>query len=93
MPNERELALRRGAREEEAQAVLAACRVLVGVSAQSVAELEDVVDLIEFRALVIVASRGCVSLSELADAANLHLTSASRLCERLVVKGFIKPCR
>ena len=75
--------------DEEAEALLAASRVLVGVSAQSIAVVEDVVDLIEFRALVVVASRGSVSLSELSDAARFHLTRASRLCDRLVAKGLI----
>lgn len=69
--------------------MLAACRVLVAVSAQSIAAVEDAVDLIEFRALVVVASQGSVSLSELAEAAHFHLTRASRLCDRLVGKGLI----
>lgn len=89
MTNERQSPRRRDAHDEEAEAVLAACRVLVAVSAQSIAAVEDVVDLIEFRALVVVASRGSVSLSELSDAAHFHLTRASRLCDRLVVKGLI----
>ncbi len=89
MPDERQTPRRRGAHDKEAGAVLGACRVLVAVSAQSVAAVEDVADLIEFRALVIVASGGSVSLSTLAEAANIHLSRASRLCDRLVVKGLI----
>ncbi|MDQ2846305.1 MAG: MarR family transcriptional regulator [Actinomycetota bacterium] len=73
----------------EAAAVLGACRVLVAVSAQSIAAVGDVADLTQVRALVIVASRGSVSLGELATAANIHLTRASRLCDRLVAKGLI----
>jgi DNA-binding MarR family transcriptional regulator len=67
--------------------VLAACRVLAGVSAQSVAAVEDVVDLIQFRALVVVASRGSVSLGELAEATQIHLSRASRMCDRMVGMG------
>jgi DNA-binding MarR family transcriptional regulator len=89
MPKERASSRRHSTHDEETEALLAACRLLVAISAQSVAAVEDVVDLIEFRALVIVASRGSVSLSELADAANIHLTRASRLCDRLVGKGLI----
>lgn len=89
MANEREAATRRDPHDEEAEALLAACRVLVAVSAQSIAAVEDVVDVIEFRALVVVASRGSVSLSELSDGARFHLTRASRLCDRLVGKGLI----
>ncbi|MDQ6659011.1 MAG: MarR family transcriptional regulator [Actinomycetota bacterium] len=73
----------------EAEAILAACRVLVAVSARSIAAVENVADLTQVRALVVVASRGSVSLGELAVAANIHLTRASRLCDRLVAKGMI----
>lgn len=89
MTNEHQSPRRRDAGAAEAEALLAACRVLVAVSAQSIAAVEDVVDLIEFRALVVVASRTSVSLSELSDAAHFHLTRTSRLCDRLVVKGLV----
>ena len=39
--------------------------------------------------MVVIASRGSVSLSELSEAMNIHLTRASRLCDRLVVNGLI----
>lgn len=77
------------AHDGEADALLAACRVLVAVSAQSIAAVEDVADLTQVRALVVVASRGSVSLSELSEAANIHLTRASRLCDRLVLMGLL----
>jgi DNA-binding MarR family transcriptional regulator len=51
--------------------------------------VSDEVDLAQFRALVVVASRGSVSLRELAEAAQLHLSRASRLCDRLVIDGLI----
>lgn len=69
--------------------MLAACRVLVAVSARSMAAVEDVADLTQVRALVVVASRGSVSLSELAAATSIHLTRASRLCDRMVANGLI----
>lgn len=74
---------------DEVDALLAACQVLVGISAQSVAAVSDVADLIQVRALVVVAGRGSVSLSELATAMDIHLTRASRLCDRLVLKGLL----
>jgi len=86
---ERPSSRQRNAHREEEEAVLAACRVLVAVSAQSMAAVEDVADLTQVRALVVVASRGSVSLSELAAATNIHLTRASRLCDRLVASGLI----
>ena len=47
-----------GTRDGEAEAVLAASRVLVAVSVQSIASVEDVADLTQVRALLVVASRG-----------------------------------
>lgn len=68
---------------EELDALLAASRTLVAISVQSVVT-QDSFDLTHIRALVVVASRGAVSLSELADALRMHLSTASRLCDRLV---------
>lgn len=75
--------------KDEIDALLAACQVLVGISAQSMVAVSDVADLIQVRALVVVAGRGSVSLSELATAMDIHLTRASRLCDRLVLKGLL----
>lgn len=73
----------------QAEAVLGACRVLVAMAARSIAAVEESADLLQVRVLVVIASRGPVSLGELAAAAGLHLTRASRLCERLVRAGLI----
>lgn len=89
MPNERSSPQRRDAHDGEVEVVLAACRVLVSVSAQSIAAVEGVADLTQVRALVVIASQTSVSLSELSEATNIHLTRASRLCDRLVTKGLV----
>ncbi|MEJ7648840.1 MAG: MarR family transcriptional regulator [Nakamurella sp.] len=68
---------------------MATSRVLVAISAQSIAAVQDVVDLVHIRALVVIAGRGSVSLSELAEFTDLHLTRASRLCVRLEAEGLI----
>ena len=75
--------------DAQAEAVLSACRVLVAVAAQSIAAVEESADLLQVRALVVIASRGPVSLGELATSAGLHLTRASRLCDRMVRAGLI----
>jgi DNA-binding MarR family transcriptional regulator len=80
---------RRPKDNEEADIVLAGCRFLVALSAQSIAAVEDVADVAQVRALVVISSRGSVSLGALAVAANLHLTRASRLCDRMVAEGLI----
>ncbi len=74
---------------EEVDAVLEACRSLVAVSAWSVETVADRVDLVQLRILVVLAARGAGSLKDVAEAAHLHLTRASRSCDRLVGKGFI----
>ena len=89
MMNERLPRRGRPADDADADAVLAACRVLVALSAQSIAAVEDLADVVQVRALVVISSRGSLSLSELASAADLHLTRASRLCDRMVAKGLI----
>ena len=74
---------------EEIDAVLDACRSLVAISAWSVEAVADEVDLVQLRILVVLASRGAASLKDVAEAAHLHLTRASRSCERLVGKKLI----
>jgi DNA-binding MarR family transcriptional regulator len=69
-------------------AVLLASRALVGVAARSLAEVEDQVTLPQFRALVVLATRDR-NLGELADALDVHPSSATRLCARLEGKGLI----
>lgn len=74
---------------DDIDAVLDACRSLVAISAWSVEAVADRVDLVELRILVVLATRGASSLKDLADATGLHLSRASRACERLVGKELI----
>lgn len=73
----------------DVDAVLDACRSLVAISAWSVEAVADQVDLVELRILVVLDTRGASSLKALADAAHLHLSRASRACDRLVGKNLI----
>jgi DNA-binding MarR family transcriptional regulator len=63
--------------------------VLVALSAQSIAAVDDLADVTQVRVLVIVASMEPVSLGVLAEAAQLHPSTASRLCDRMVGEGFL----
>lgn len=69
-------------------AVLLASRALVGVAARSLAAVEDQVTLTQYRVLVVLAS-GDRNLGELAEALDVHASSATRLCDRLAAKGLI----
>jgi DNA-binding MarR family transcriptional regulator len=71
-------------------AVLLASRALMGVVVRSLAIVEDDVTLVQYRALVVLASRGKQGGSELADALGVQPSTATRLCDRLVAKGFIR---
>lgn len=75
--------------DPEVEAVMAAARVLVAVSARSVAELEDVVTLPQFRVLVVVASRGPLNLGAVAAGLGVHPSNATRAVERLVGLGLL----
>lgn len=76
--------------ESEVSAVLAASRALVGVAAQSIAAVERMADVLELRVLVVVSQRGAASLREVADGLDLHMSTASRLCDRMVAEGLLE---
>lgn len=74
---------------DEVDAVMAATRVLVALSARSVAGLDGQITLPQFRALVMVASSGPVNLGAVARALGVHPSNATRACDRLVGAGLL----
>lgn len=70
--------------------ILLASRALVGVAARSLAATEAKVTLPQYRALVLVGSKGEQNVSNLADALEIHPSTATRLCDRLIAKGLIE---
>ena len=76
-------------RSDVADALLRASRALVGVAARSLADVDEVT-LPQFRALVVLSSRGATAMTDLAHALDVHPTTATRLCDRLVDKGLIR---
>jgi DNA-binding MarR family transcriptional regulator len=77
-------------KEDDATAgVLVASRALVGVAARSLAAVEDDVTLTQYRALVLLGSRGEQNVSTLAAALAIHPSTTTRLCDRLAAKGLI----
>lgn len=73
----------------QVDAVMAAALVLVSVVASSVAEVEDQVSLPQLRVLVMLATRGPLNLSAVADALRVHPSNATRQVERLVVAELV----
>ncbi len=74
---------------EVIDAVLTASRVLVAVAARSLAEHEAEISLQQYRALVVIASRGPQRPVDLAEALGLDPSTITRLCDRLIVKRLI----
>ena len=72
-----------------ADAVLTASRVLVAVAARSLAQHESEVSLPQYRALVVLGSRGSQRPVDLAQALGVDPSTATRMCDRLVRKGLI----
>jgi DNA-binding MarR family transcriptional regulator len=69
--------------------VLTASRVLVAVAARSLAAHEGEISLQQYRALVVLASRGPQRPVDLAQALGVDPSTATRLCDRLVHKRLI----
>jgi DNA-binding MarR family transcriptional regulator len=75
---------------EPVDAVLRASRVLVSVAARSLADVDEDVTLPQYRALVVLASRGRQRSGDLAAALGSHPSTVTRLCDRLVAKGLVE---
>jgi DNA-binding MarR family transcriptional regulator len=78
-----------GDRERVVDAILLASRVLVGVAARSLAAVDPDVTLPQYRALVVLATAGPKNLGRLSELLEVHSSTATRLCDRLVAKGLI----
>ncbi len=64
-------------------------QVLVGVTAQSLSAVVDVVTLPQLRVLVMIAGRGPLNINTVARALGVHPSNATRACDRLVTAGLL----
>ena len=71
-------------------AVLTASRTLVAVATQSLGAAADETTIAQYRALVVLASRGPQRLVDLSAALGVAPSTAGRMCDRLVRKGLIR---
>ncbi|WP_369387634.1 MarR family winged helix-turn-helix transcriptional regulator [Streptomyces sp. CG1] len=69
------------------RAVLTASRLLVAVSARSLAEVEERVTLPQFRMLVVLSTRGETKLVALAELLQVAPSTAMRMVDRLIAAG------
>ncbi|WP_035841589.1 MarR family winged helix-turn-helix transcriptional regulator [Kitasatospora azatica] len=78
-----------GVEEDLVTAVLTASRVLVAISARSLGEVAEALTLPQFRMLVVLQTRGAMSLSRLAEHLAVNPSTAMRMIERLVTAGMV----
>ncbi len=70
-------------------ALLTASRALVGISARSIAEVEETVTITQFRTLVVLESHGPSRLNRLADRLGVNSSTALRTIDRMVAAGLV----
>ncbi|MFT4083234.1 MAG: MarR family transcriptional regulator [Nocardioides sp.] len=75
--------------EELVTALLTASRSLVGVSARSLADIEDRVTLGQFRTLVVLDGHGPTRLNQLAQRLGVGPSTALRTVDRLIEAGLV----
>lgn len=75
--------------EEVTEAAVSASRALVAVAARSLADCDEDVTLPQYRLLVVLTTRGPQPVTELANALGVAPPTATRMCDRLVRKGFV----
>ena len=73
--------------DEVTRAVLTASRLLVAVSARSLAAVEERVTLPQFRMLVVLSTRGVTKLVDLAVLLQVAPSTAMRMVDRLIAAG------
>jgi len=71
-------------------AVLTASRSLIAVATRSLGAAAEEVTIAQYRALVVLASRGTQRMADLAAALDVAPSTAGRMCDRLVRKGLIR---
>jgi DNA-binding MarR family transcriptional regulator len=71
-------------------AVLTASRSLIAVATRSLGAAAEETTIAQYRALVVLASRGPQRMIDLAGALGVAPSTAGRMCDRLVRKGLIR---
>jgi DNA-binding MarR family transcriptional regulator len=70
-------------------ALLTASRLLVAISSQSIAVIDENITISQFRTLVILSNRGPINLATLAGLLGVQPSAAGRMVDRLVSAGLI----
>jgi DNA-binding MarR family transcriptional regulator len=81
---------RRQADPAAVDAVLTASRAMVAVATRSLGAAAEETTIAQYRALVVLASRGSQRIAGLAVALDVAPSTAGRMCDRLVRKGLAR---
>ena len=73
-----------GVSSDQIEAVMRASRALVGISAASIAEVDDVATVPQLRVMMMIATRGPINLAAVAAGLDVSPSNASRICDRLL---------
>jgi len=83
----------RPGRDDLLDALLSASRALVAIAARSLADLDAEVTLPQYRALVVLASRGPQRVVDISAELRVNPSTATRMCDRLVHKKLVRRYR
>ncbi|MEZ0365671.1 MarR family transcriptional regulator [Mycobacterium sp. pUA109] len=70
-------------------ALLTASRLLVAISAHSIAQVDETITIPQFRTLVLLGNHGPINLATLASLLGVRPSAAGRMVDRLVGGGLI----
>jgi DNA-binding MarR family transcriptional regulator len=70
-------------------ALLTASRLLMAISAHSIAKVDETITIPQFRTLVILSNRGPINLATLASLLGVQPSATGRMVDRLVAAGLI----
>jgi DNA-binding MarR family transcriptional regulator len=76
-------------RNDALVAVVRTARVFAAITAESIAQAGERVTLPQLRVLTLVSGSGALSNTAVARALDIHISNASRLCDRLVHLGLL----
>ena len=77
------------ATEPVVDAVVRASRALVGITLRELNSVSDEVTLPQLRTLVVVSLQGPQTVSALAERLDVHASTMTRMCSRLVSRGLV----
>lgn len=75
--------------DEITDALLTASRLLVAISARSIAQVDDTITIPQFRTLLILFDEGPVNLATIASMLEVQPSTTGRMVDRLVSAGLI----